>query len=104
MKVLKLVNKKIILEDKHLSYPYIIEHNHNLYKLCESNRSKNLNLYEINQETISLKFVKNIFENQEAIDLTIVKYNHKFWLFWTRTANPKGEHYLSYFDDLLKDF
>ena len=101
---LKLVNKKIILEDKHLSYPYIIEHNQVLYMICESYKSKNLGLYEINQENISLKFIKNIFENHEAIDPTIFKYNQKFWLFSTKNENANGELYLSYSDDLLNVF
>jgi hypothetical protein len=101
---LKLVNKKIILEDKHLSYPYIIEHNQVLYMICESYKAKNLRLYEINQENLTLKFIKNIFENHEAIDPTIFKYNQKFWLFSTKKENPNGELYLSYSDDLLNDF
>jgi hypothetical protein len=101
---LKLVNKKIILEDKHLSYPYIIENNNKLYMICESYKSKNLGLYEINQENISLKFIKNIFENHEAIDPTIFKYNQNFWLFWSKIENANGELYLSYSNNLLNDF
>jgi hypothetical protein len=97
---LKIQRCDQILEKKsHLSYPYIFADGEKKYALVESYKEKILTLYELgkNGEFIALK---NIIENQQIADPSIVKFNQKWWLFFTLVNRGDSELYVAYSSDL----
>jgi len=100
-----LINKKIILDNKkHLSYPFIFVENDEIFLICESYKSKNLELYQINKSDLSLQKIREIFSNQEAIDPTIIKFNQKYWLFYSKIEKSEEELHLAYANSLHDNF
>ena len=86
----KLINKKIVLDNKkHLSYPFILLENDDIFVICEAYKSKKLDLYKIDKSNLSLQKIREIFSNQGAIDPTIIKFNEKYWLFYRRRKIKK---------------
>lgn len=71
----------------HLSYPFIFEHQEEIYMIPEAAESGKITLYK------ALDFPLNweshgIFFNQEAYDPTLVKKDGLFWLFVNQKAHP----------------
>lgn len=101
----KLINKKIVLDDKkHLSYPFVFLENNDIFVICEAYKSKKLNLYKINKTDLSLEKIREIFPNQEAIDPTIIKFDEKYWLFYSMKEKADENLYLSYANSLSENF
>lgn len=100
-----LINKKIILDDKkHLSYPFIFMENDEIFVICESYKSKKLDLYKLDKSNLSLQKIREIFSHQEGIDPTIIKFNHKYWLFYSKKEKSEEELYLAYANSLHDNF
>ena len=100
-----LVNKKIVLDDKkHLSYPFIFMENDEIFVICESYKSKKLDLYKLDKSNLSLQKIREIFSYQEAIDPTIIKFNNKYWLFYSKIEKSEEELYLAYANSLHDNF
>ena len=101
----KLINKKIILDDKkHLSYPFVFLEHNDFFVICEAYKSKKLNLYKINKTDLSLEKIREIFPNQEAIDPTIIKFNDKYWLFYSMKEKADENLYLAFANSLSENF
>jgi len=101
---LDIVSEKDFLDEKkHLSYPYIFSHLEKKYALLESHKANELVLYEV-LENLQFKKIKTIFSNIDAVDPSIIFYENKFWLFFTRASKGDGELYLAYADDLQGDW
>ncbi len=102
---LKLVNKKIILDDKkHLSYPFTFNHDGSIYLICEAAKSKTLTLYEIDQKNLEAKKIRDIFSDEKIIDPTMIFYQNKFWLFYTKADGPSSNLNIAFSDSLFSDF
>jgi hypothetical protein len=101
----KLINKKIILDNKkHLSYPFILIENDDIFVICEAYKSKKLDLYKIDKSNLSLQKIREIFSNQGAIDPTIIKFNEKYWLFYSKQEKADENLYLAYANSLNEEF
>ncbi len=102
---LTLSEKKIILDDKkHLSYPFIINHQNRIFLLCESYKAQRLSLYEIDQENLEAKKVRDIFTDKKVIDPTLIYYRDKFWLFYTMGNAFDSKLYIAFADSLFDEF
>ncbi len=100
-----LSERKIILDDKkHLSYPFVIKHAERIFVICESYKSSKLKLYELDCATMTLKKVREIFANKQAIDPTVIFYQEKFWLFYTTKEDSNAKLHLSYANSLFDEF
>jgi hypothetical protein len=100
-----LINKKIILDNKkHLSYPFIFIENDEIFVICESYKSNKLDLYKIDKTNLSLQKIREIFTNLEAIDPSILKFNNKYWLFYSKKEKAEEELYLAYANSLHENF
>ena len=93
-----IAEKEILHHEKHLSYPFIIKHEGRIFMVCESYKSNNLSLYEIDQKTLRAKKLREIFANKAAIDPTIFYHNEKFWLFYSSRENPDVELNIAFAD------
>lgn len=100
-----LGERKIILDDgKHLSYPFVLNHEGRIFLICESYKSCKLSLYEIDQKDLSLKKIRDIFTDKKIVDPTIIFYQNKFWLFYTVGGDCDAKLYIAYANSLFDDF
>jgi hypothetical protein len=84
-----------LVRDYHLSYPFLIESQGNVYMIPETREQKTIELYCATEFPQKWALVKNIAENVLAVDSTVFQHAGKFWLF-TNIAVPGG----STFDEL----
>ncbi len=101
----KIINKKIILDDKkHLSYPFVIHHEGLIYMICESVKARKLILFEIDKKTFVLKKIREIFSDKKIIDPTLFFHKNKFWLFYTTGEEPMSKLHIAFSDSLFGEF
>jgi len=71
----------IIKRDYHLSYPFFIEMNDNLYIVPESRANNTIELYKCVDFPYTWEHEMNLMENVSATDTTLFFYKNKWWLF-----------------------
>lgn len=85
----ELIDPQIALKkDYHLSYPYVFEHNDQIYMIPESGENRSVDLYKANGSVFQWEHVCSIFNDVAAFDSSIVFYNGLFWLFTTVVEFP----------------
>ena len=72
----------VIKESFHMSYPFIFEHNNDLFMTPETVEAKSIRLYRCKNFPLEWEFEKEIVTNQKAIDPSIFKYEDQWWLFY----------------------
>jgi hypothetical protein len=92
---------RIIEGKKHLSYPFIIEHQKVIYCLPESYQDGNIGLYRRNFSEEAFIEDHVLLENVDAIDPTLIFYNNTWWLFFTSKEFSRSHLYVYYSDILL---
>ncbi len=101
------VSEPVIVLKKpyHLSYPFIFEHNGELYMIPETSKNSTVELYKCASFPYQWDFVGNLLENIKATDSTILFKDGKCWLFATvcetAGASMSEELFIFYADDLL---
>lgn len=96
---------KIILDDnKHLSYPFIINHENRIFLICESYKSKKLSLYEIDKKELTAIKIRDIFVDKKIIDPSIIFYQDKFWLFYSINSEENSDLYMAFANSLFDEF
>lgn len=73
--------KPIIIEDTHISYPFIFGHKSKVYMLLENSASKKLTLYEAVNFPFVWKPVKTLISDMKIVDTTLVKNDNGFYGF-----------------------
>ncbi len=91
---------RIIEGDKHLSYPFIVEHDNNVYCVPESFRSANITLYRRNYSEEAFIEEKMLLDKVEAVDPTLFLYEGTWWLFFTIKKYSTTHLYVYYSKDL----
>lgn len=71
----------IIAEDYHLSYPFLIEHQDELYLIPESADNRSINLYRCKQFPDQWEKLDNLMDDIEAYDATFHYDGNRWWLF-----------------------
>ena len=95
---------KVLEKNYHMSYPFIIENDGNLYMIPETKQNKTIDLYKCIKFPNEWEYEMTLINNIEAVDTTIIFKNKKFWLF-TNIAVNKGssnleELYIFFSDNL----
>ena len=72
---------KVLDEDFHLSYPFLIEENNKLYMIPESFQANSIYLYECIEMPNKWKIIRTLVSNINAVDSTVFKYDNIYWLF-----------------------
>lgn len=98
-------SRQVVLERPyHLSYPFLFEHNGQLYMIPEAAKSHQIELYRCVHFPDQWKFEKPLIKNVDAVDATIIDHNGKWWLF-ANVIEPGGTSWdtlnLYYADDPL---
>lgn len=98
---------KIIEKPYHLSFPFVIEDNNELYMIPESQENRSIELYQCQHFPDKWEFVMNLMEDINAVDTVIWKHKGKYWLFSNITENSGAsscdELFLFYSDSLVSD-
>lgn len=87
---------KVLETDYHLSFPFVIEDNSELYMIPESKQNQNIQLYKCIDFPYKWKLETILMDRVGAVDTVILKNNNKYWLF-TNMIESEGA---SYYDEL----
>jgi hypothetical protein len=90
-------------EPYHMTYPYMLKHDENLYCIPETIEANKVNIYRVDSPskwTLEYEILTGI----EVVDPTIFKYEGKWWMFHTRAPRSNSELYISYSDSLFDDW
>ncbi len=85
-----------IEENFHLAFPFILNHNNNIYCIPESFESNQVRLYKLDEATGNFQFIKPLIENTAVVDPILFKHENLWWLFFTRKDLP-GVNLYAYF-------
>jgi hypothetical protein len=95
---------RIIEGDKHLSYPYIVEHQRMVYCIPEAFRSSNITLYRRNFSEEAFIEDRLMLDNIEAVDPTLFFHEGYWWLFFTVKQYSTTHLYIYYADELKGEY
>jgi hypothetical protein len=91
----------------HLSYPFVFEFENNLYLIPESRVNRTVGLYKCTAFPHKWEFQKNLMEDCQAVDATLIQWQGKWWMFVnqieTEGASPWDELFLYYSNSPLSD-
>ncbi len=73
--------EKRIVEDHHLSYPFLFQKGEKVYSIPEANKSGHVYIYELDQETMQVREKKEFIENFHIVDPTLFFHEERWWLF-----------------------
>jgi len=90
----------LIEEEKHLSYPFLVEHEKMVYCVPESHRSKQVELYRRNYSEEAFVKDKVLIPNVDAIDPTLFLHEGKWWLFFTLRKYSTAQLFIYHSDDI----
>ena len=84
---------KILEQDYHLSFPFIIEDNDDIYMIPESKESKNIQLYKCVNFPYKWELETILMNNVNAVDTVVTKKDNKYWLFTNMIENDGASLY-----------
>lgn len=95
-------SNEVIHTSVHMSYPYLIEHNGELYCVPEASPSREVSLYKVAKFPYAWTKVCTLINNVAAVDSTIFFHNGYWWLMATDGAlNEYDNLNIWYANDLL---
>ena len=98
---------KVLEKDYHLSYPFLIEENGELYMIPESIENRTIELYKCTNFPSTWELEKVLINNIAAADSTIIFKDGKYWLFANVIRNEGAsldELFLFYSDTLISEY
>lgn len=69
--------------NEHLSYPYIIEYENEIYCIPESYEARQVYLYRLDKESGQWKRKNTLLSNISAVDSSLFFHENRWWLFCT---------------------
>ena len=79
-------------ESFHLSYPFLFNHNNDLYMCPETHEANEIRLYKCDEFPLKWKFVKTLISNVSAVDTNIFYKNKRWWLLTTLSNSLIKDH------------
>ena len=96
-KTYELIDKKVVLKQPfHMSYPFIMKKNGEVWVAPEASMSGKLYRYFINPSTGMLDN-QTILLDEPVLDSTIIEYNGKYWLFCTKKGIASNKDLFIYY-------
>ena len=96
--VLKIFNEghqflgKVLSEDFHLSFPFIIEDKNDIYLVPETHQKQEIRIYKSLDFPLNWKLEKVLLRNISAVDTVIFKKNGVWWLLTNIDSSNSGDH------------
>jgi hypothetical protein len=78
---------KVLEKDHHLSYPFLIEDNGELYMIPETSQNNSIELYKCTEFPLKWEFELTLIDNIKALDSTIIFKDGRYWLFANVVSN-----------------
>ena len=88
----------------HLSYPFVFEHEGDLFCVPESFNSNDVRLYRWDLSVAKFEFVRTLIDDAAIVDPTLLYHNNRWWLFCTKAEKPSTELYIYHTADLAQPF
>jgi hypothetical protein len=100
-------SKEILNTNYHLSYPFIMEYDGDIYMIPEGSKDRDIKLYRAKNFPFEWEVVKTLLDDIVAVDTTLFYHEDRWWMF-VNLAQKDGvslndELYIYYCDDFLKD-
>lgn len=96
---------KVLERPFHLSYPFLFETEGKLYMIPDTLANRTIELYECVEFPLRWEHRANLMENVDAVDVTLLRREGKWWLFCAMIEHPgaatEDELFLFYADDLF---
>jgi hypothetical protein len=92
----------ILNKEYHLSYPYVLTHEGDVYMVPEMYGNNKISIYKATDFPYAWEKETTLIENFKGIDSTVIKHEGTWWLF--TSDNADGPHYnlqLFYSDNLF---
>ena len=107
-KYFKKISEHIALKnDSHLSYPFIIKDNNEIYMIPESSKSGKTFIYKSVDFPLKWKKIKEVIPNTAMIDTSAIKYKNKWWIFYSlpgKNGRALKEMHIGYSESLLGEW
>lgn len=98
---------KVLERPYHLSYPFLIEDNGNLYMIPETRDNNTIELYKCTNFPLKWELEKILIKDITAVDTTILVKDNKYWLFTNvvknEGASDADELFLYFSNSLVSD-
>lgn len=102
------IDQSIITLPTHMSYPYILKDENNIYCIPEISEEMEVPIYKLSETTNQWEKYKTILKNFAAVDSTIFKYGEFWWMFCTRGMSHSQSHnselHIYYSQDLFGEW
>ena len=81
-----------LVEDFHLSYPYLFEFNNELYMCPETGEKREIRIYKCVDFPLKWVFHKTLMNDVSAADTSIFAYEDKWWMFTNLDRSSICDH------------
>lgn len=72
---------EVLRRPYHLSYPFLFEHDGQMYMIPETKENRTVELYRATNFPTAWSLESILLSDVYAVDATIARINHKFWMF-----------------------
>ena len=96
--------KTVLKKDNHLSYPLVFQYRGEWYLIPESRLENSIKLYKFTVFPHQIEFVRNLIEEIDAVDTSIIERHGNVFLFTSRSLgglSHNSDLSIFYSDDLL---
>jgi hypothetical protein len=92
--------KEILPGNPHLSYPFVFLSGNTIYCIPESCIEKRVRLYRYDETADRFVPDQILLDGIDAVDPTLVNFENRWWLFFTRKRQSNTHLYIYWSDDL----
>ena len=97
----------VLSKNYHLSYPFIFEHEDELYMMPESCKNRTVDLYKCKKFPYEWEYCANLLNGRRLVDPTLLFWNDRWWLFANSVCNDNAstwdELHLYFSDSLFSE-
>lgn len=84
----QVLDHRVVLDPPfHLSYPFLFEHEGELYMIPESNENHSVELWHCKQFPDQWERIHEILSDVRAVDTTLIQHDERYYLFTTLARN-----------------
>jgi len=94
----------IIDSPVHLSYPFVFEHEGDVYCVPESFNTNDARLFKWDQTLKKFQYIRTLISGSAILDPTLLFYKNKWWLFCTMADKPSTNLYIYISENLQSEF
>ena len=86
----------VLEQPYHLSYPFLLEYEDEIYMIPESSENLTVDLYRCSKFPNEWQLVRTLIDGIELVDATLIRHNDMWWMF----AGQRDDHRVSISDEL----